>query len=680
MDLTRLLSPKSIALFGGKWAGIVAEQCRRLGFEGPIWQVNPRRAAAGEDGYVASIEALPAVPDAAFVAVPRDAAVEISADLAARGIGGLVCFASGFEETRSDEGMALAARLVAETGEVPFLGPNCYGFINYFDKVSLWPDEIARQDVDSGIGFISQSGTISITMAHNQRSLPLGYVVSAGNQARVTVDDLMLYMARDARITAIGLYLEGVKDPARFVETVRQVRALGKPIALIKTGRTEASARAALTHTGSLSGSDAVFDALCERLGIARCHTLAHLCETLKLLHQAGPLSGDRVLVLGSSGGDMAIAADLAAERRLDLAPLPAKTETALRAIYGDRLVYANPFDMNTYSWYDHAAMALQIQALSAAEYDAIVYMLDTPDPANSDPSAFVAAIDVFLRETKAAGQTACMMSSLPELTPKAVRERILAAGSTPLQGLPEGLFALDAAARIGAAWKAARPLERVAGAEDGEVLSEHDAKALLARFGVPVPDGRLCPLDDAGRTAASIGFPVAVKASSAALAHKSEAGGVALDLSTTEDVEAAARSMAHLSDHVLVESMVGDGVAEILVGVTTDPQFGLTLVLASGGILTEIFKDAVTLLFPLDRNEIRAALARLTVRPLLDGFRGKPAGDIEALISAVEAIAAFAAAHAGRLCELDMNPLIVRPKGLGVVAADALLKLRKED
>ena len=684
MDLTRLLSPKSIAFFGGKWADIAVEQCRRLGFAGPIWRVNPRRAAAGEPGFISSIEDAPELPDAAFVAVSREAAIGVSANLAARKIGGMVCFASGFDETRSEEGVALARRLLDETGDTPFLGPNCYGFINAFDKVSLWPDEIVHQTIDRGVGFISQSGTIAITMAHNQRALPLGYVVSAGNQARVTVDDLMLHMAQDDRVTAIGLYLEGIRDPDRFIETVETIRALGKPIALIKSGRTEASAKAALTHTGSLSGSDAVFDALCDRLGIARCNTLSQLCETLKLLHQVGPLPGNKVLILGSSGGDMAIATDLADKLSLDLAPLPDKTELALRDIYGDRLVYSNPFDMHIYSWYDHDAMARQVQALSAANYDAIVYVLDTPDPINSDPSAFIAAIDLFLREAKAAGQTACMMSSLSELTPKAVRDRIMAAGATPLQGLPEGLFALEAAARIGAAWKTAKPIEHIKALEDGGpvkgmVLSEWEGKSLLASFGLPVPAGQTCSPADAGSIAETIGFPVVAKVSSADLAHKTEAGGVRLNLKNAHEVGQAAGEMAHLSDRVLVEEMVTDGVAEILVGLSSDVQFGLILVIGSGGTMTELYKDAVTCLFPIDREQIRSTLERLTVWPLVQGFRGRPAGDVEALIDAIMAVETFAKAQSGKISDLDINPLIVRPVGKGVVVADALLKIQKD-
>lgn len=676
MDLTRLLSPKSIAFYGGKWADIAVDQCRRLGFDGPIWQINPRRAANGEPGFIGSIEEAPALPDAAFVAVSREAAVTVSADLSQRGVGGMVCFASGFDETRTEEGVALADRLSAETGDTPFLGPNCYGFINGFDKVSLWPDEIVHQTIERGVGFISQSGTISITMAHNQRSLPLGYVVSVGNQARVTVDDLILHMAHDDRVTAIGLYLEGIKDPDHFIKTVETVRALGKPIALIKSGRTEASAQAALTHTGSLSGSDAVFDALCDRLGIARCDTLSQLCETLKLLHQVGPLSGNKVLILGSSGGDMAIATDLADKTSLDLAPMPVHTETALREIYGDRLVYSNPFDIHIYSWYDHDAMARQIQALSGADYDALIYMLDTPDPAYCDPTAFVEAIDVYLRETKAARQTACMMSSLSELTPKSVRERILDAGSTPLQGLPEGLFALEAAAKVGAAWRAAKPIQRIHGGQNGLTLPEAEGKHLLSVAGLPIPTGRLCSIEDAGQVAESLGFPVVVKASSKDLAHKTEAGGVALNLRSVAAVQEAAHAMSGLCDQVLVEEMITDGVAEVLVGLTVDAQFGLTLVIGSGGTMTEIYRDAVTCLFPIDRAQIRSILERLTVWPLLQGFRGKPAGDVDALIDTVLAIAAFAEARPGEICDLDINPLIVRPLGNNVVAADVLLNI----
>ncbi|MEM8812128.1 MAG: acetate--CoA ligase family protein [Pseudomonadota bacterium] len=679
MDLHRLLNPKSIAFFGGQWASIAADQCRRLGFAGSIWQVNPKRAAAGEPGFFADVASLPEAPDAAFVAVSRAATVELLPELRARDVGGLVCFASGFEEVGDEEARSLSDRLLRDSGDLPFIGPNCYGFINFFDRASLWPDEIAYRPAEKGVAFISQSGTITITVAHNRRSLPLGYAISAGNQTQVTVDDLMLHMAADDRITAIGLYLEGIKDPERFIETVEQVRAAGKPIALVKAGRTEAAAQAALTHTGSLSGSDAVFNALCERLGIARCETLAELCETLKLFHQAGPLAGDKVLVLGASGGDMVMAADKAAGTGLDLAPLPPATEGDLRTLYGDRVVYSNPFDTHIYSWYDHEALAYQFRALSAAGYDALAYMLDVPDPAECDPAAFVEAIKIYLRETKRSGQVACLLSSLPETIPEPVRELMLEAGATPLQGLGEGLFALDAAARIGVSWRAGGTVRLVPGTSDGRLLSEAEGKGILKGAGLPVPDGRITSPLQAVSLATEIGFPVALKISAASVAHKTEAGGVFLNLPDEAAVGEAARTLSRIGDEVLVERMIDDGVAELLIGIRSDPQFGLTLVLASGGILTELLKDAETLLFPIDAETVGSALRRLTVWPLLEGFRGKPAGDVAAVIETVLAVAAFAEARAGTLADLEINPLIVRPTGCGVAVADVLMRLGKE-
>lgn len=679
MNLTRLLSPRSVAFVGGQWADIAARQCRALGFAGEVWQVNPRRAAAGEAGFAHSLADLPVPPDSTFLAVPREKAGDLAGDLNRAGAGGAVCFAAGFNETGSTEGRCLLDTLLTAADDMPVLGPNCYGFINYFDRVALWPDEIAPALVERGVGFISQSGTIAITMSHNQRALPLGYVVSAGNQAMVSIEDLMLHMADDPRITALGLYLEGVRDAERFVRTLEKVRDMGKPVALIKAGRTDAARQAALTHTGSMTGSDAVFDALCARLGVARCDTLAQLCETLKILHVSGPLAGNRVLVLGASGGDMAMTSDLAARTGLDLAPLPGPAEDALRALYGDRLVYSNPFDANTYSWYDHDALAAQFRALCTAGYDCVVYVLDTPDPAHCDPAAFEAAIRIFVRECRAARQTACMLSSLPELTPAGIRALVIEAGATPLQGLPEGLFALDAASRIGAAWGRSEPVRLLSGSPNGRVLAEAEGKNRLAEAGIPVPEGRTCPPEAAVDIAKTLSFPLVLKTAAAELAHKTEAGGVALGLRDEAAVASAAKKLGDLADRVLIERMIEDGVAEILIGVERDGQFGLTLTLASGGTLTELIRDPVLLLFPVSAPAVRDALARLTVWPLLNGFRGRPAADVEALVEAVLRIAGFAESLAPALAALEINPLIVRPAGRGVVAADCLMTLLEE-
>ena len=257
----------------------------------------------------------------------------IAAALARRGAGGFVCFAAGFSETATAEGERLTQELIEAAGELPVFGPNCYGFVNFFDGAALWPDQVVGRRRERGVALICQSGTLALNLLYNDRSLPIGLALTVGNQTRLAAEDLVDLMSADERITAIGLYLEGVRDMGRFAAAATKAARAGKPIALVKSGRTEAASRTVRTHTGALSGADAAFDALCAQAGIARCESLAALCETLKIFHLGGPLRGHRVLAMGASGGDMAMTADAARDLTLDFSPIPASTSSELTSI-----------------------------------------------------------------------------------------------------------------------------------------------------------------------------------------------------------------------------------------------------------------------------------------------------------------------------------------------------------
>jgi acetyl-CoA synthetase len=674
----RLLAPRSVALFGGDWADAVAAGSRKIGYAGELWRVHPSRPSTPAQHYFRSVEELPGAPDAAFLAAPNREVPGIAAALAARGAGGFVCFAAGFSETGSAEGRRLTEELLASAGALPFFGPNCYGFINFFDGVALWPDQVVGTRRERGVALICQSGTISLNLLFNGRSLPVGLIVTVGNQTRLAAEDLIELLATDERVTAFGLYLEGVKDIGRFAQAVAAARAAGKPVALVKAGRTAAAARTAHTHTGALAGADAAFDAFCRQAGIARCDSLGTLCETLKVFHCGGPLGGKRVLVMGASGGDMAMTADNSRALGLDFAPLPAASAASLREILSERVAIANPFDFQTYVWFDRPRMRAMFSVTQRAGYDAVGFMIDCPPEGQADASAYLNGIEEFIAASPGARSRAAVISSLPESLPPATREQCLAAGVVPLQGQREALEALDLAASVGDAWRCGARVElrrpRVPG-ERSRALSEHEAKAALSAYGVRVPRSAVVRPHEAAAAAEALGFPVVIKATGA-LEHKSEVGGVVLNVRSTAEAAAAAQRLAPLSELLLIEAMVADGVAEVLVGVTVDPQFGQLLVLGAGGVLTELLRDSVTLLPPFDAAAVAAALQRLRVAKLLGGFRGRPAGDVPALVETALACARYAQANLDTLAELDINPVIVRPAGSGAVAVDALIRL----
>ena len=676
--LQRLLAPRSLALIGGDWADAALAATRVIGYAGEVWRIHPTRPSSATQHYFRSVDELPAGPDAAFVAAPAREVPAIVAALARHGAGGFVCFAAGFSETATPEGQRLTDELVASAGDLPFFGPNCYGFVNFFDSAALWPDQVVGPRRDRGVALICQSGTIALDLLYNGRSVPIGCALSVGNQTRLAAEELIEHFGADERVTAIGLYLEGICDVARFARAVAGARAAGKPIALVKTGRTAASTEAARTHTGSLAGADAAFDAFCAQAGVARCESLATLCETLKIFHCGGPLAGRRLLAMGASGGDTAMAADAARHLGLEFPPFPPAAAATLQRILTERVHISNPFDFHSHAWFDYARQREMFGVALRAGYDAVGFLLDCP-PAGADDSTYLSVIEQFAAAVPGAATRAALISSLPESLGSAIREKCLASGIVPLQGQREALEALDLAGAVGEAWKRGPALElqrpRAAPAT-AHSLSEHAAKQALAAYGVPVPRARLSTPAEAADTAAALGFPVVIKAAGATLEHKSDVGGVVLNLRSETEAAAAAQRLSSLSPTLLIEEMVTDGVAEVLVGMRVDAQFGLLLVLGAGGVLTELLRDSVTLLPPFTAASITAALGKLRAAPLLAGYRGRPAADVEALVETVLACTRYARDNLERLAELDLNPVIVRPRGRGAVAVDALIRL----
>jgi acetate---CoA ligase (ADP-forming) len=677
--LGRLLAPRSLALIGGAWADAALSASRAIGYAGEVWRIHPARPSSAAAHYYRSVDELPGAPDAAFIAAPNREVPAIAQALARRGAGGFVCFAAGFSETATPAGERLTQELLTAAGDLPFFGPNCYGFVNFFDGAALWPDQLVGRRRERGVALICQSGTIALNLLFNQRSLPIGCVLTVGNQTRLAAEDLVELMAADPRVSAIGLYLEGVRDPERFAAAVAHARSAGKALALVKSGRTDAASRTVRTHTGALAGADAAFDAFCRAAGVARCESLASLCETLKVLHVGGPLRGRRVLAMGASGGDMAMTADAARALRLEFAPIPPEPARALGALLSERVHIANPFDFHTHVWFDYPRQRTMFSIAQRAGFDAVAFLVDCPPAPAADDATYVKVIEEFAAALPGAATRAAVLSSLPESLSSATRELCLAAQVVPLQGQREGLEALDLAAGIGECWASGarvelrRPRAPPAGVR---TLSEPEAKAALAAFGVPVPRARAVRAAEAAHAASALGFPVVIKAAGATLEHKSDVGGVVLNVSSAAEAAAAVQRLSALSDTLLVEEMIEDAVAEVLVGITLDPQFGQLLVLGAGGVLTELLRDSVTLLPPFTEAAVTQALGQLRMAPLLNGYRGRAGADVPALVATVLAVTRYAAAHLEQLAELDLNPVIVRPRGRGAVAVDALIRL----
>ena len=685
MRLQRLLHPRSIAFIGGSECAIALERTQALGFEGRIWAVNPRRPHLGGVPTIPSITDIDGSPDAAFIALPRALTPEAVAALRALGCGGAVIYAAGFAETGDlDRQRAL---LEAADG-MPLLGPNCYGFINTTARVALWPDEHALSPVERGVALVTQSGNIGCNLTMMQRGLPIAALLTLGNQADVDIAAAVDAFAQDPRITAIGLHIEGLRDPQAFAAAAARAQAAGKPVVALKTGRSPQGARIALSHTASMAGEDRICEALFERYGVARAPTLSALVETLKLLHFGGPITGRRLVSLSCSGGEAALVADLAPAHGLSFPPFSEAAARGVAATLNDLVHIDNPLDYHTFIWNQREALENTFAAAMAGGFDTALLILDTPTHPAMKPDSWLVTARAWAAAQRRVGARAVVVATLPEGMPPRLADELGAAGIAPLIGIEDALSALAAAAAIGERYarpvaalpwptgptSRAMPDDDLNAATTGRVVRESEAKALLARYGLVVPMTAECALADAPQVAAGIGFPVVLKISDESIAHKSDVGGVALGLRSADEVTAAAGRMAALGDRVLVEQMVGGAVAELIVGVVRDPQFGFALLIGAGGVLAELITDSVTLLLPATHEDIERAVKRLRVWTLIEGHRGRK-GDADSVLRAIEAIADFAEAHRDDLLELDVNPLLVLPDR--AVAVDALIKTR---
>jgi acyl-CoA synthetase (NDP forming) len=687
-NLRRLLSPRHVAFIGGQRLAAPIGYCLEAGFTGEIWPVNPTYPEIAGKRCYKSLADLPAPPDASFIGVPRELTVEMVRQLSAMGAGGAVCYAAGFAEV-GGEGIALQRSLVEAAGDLAAIGPNCYGLLNYVDGVAMFASGFGGGRTKRGVAIVAQSGNLALNLTQNDRSVPLSYVITAGNQAVLKLADYIEVLAEDAHVSAIALYIEGLTDVPGFSRAVLKARSNGKQVVAFKAGRSELGAKLAMSHTSSLAGSDKLYDALFQRLGVIRVDNIAGLLETSKLLSVCGVPKGDRLAVFTCSGADNLMTADLAARHGVRLPELSAAQTASLRAQLPDFASVSNPLDYNTSLWGNLEALTRCFDTVMQGDVDAGMLIIDYPptDPdGQRDCNISVDALIAACR--KAGGKTPIAASDLSELIPASARERMMAEGCVPLQGLETAVAAFGAAANLArqsASLELALP-DLPPAPEGASLREEWDCKQRLASFGLKAPEGRFVAPAEAAKAAAEIGFPVALKLGRPALAHKTEAGAVALNLRSAEDVERAVAAMTESvarykpglkPERFLVEKQVAGAVAELIVGVNRDPQFCLVMVVGMGGVLVELVEDAATLLLPTSRETVATALGGLKVAKLLRGYRGKPAGDMEAAIDAIMAIARFAEAHGDRLVELDVNPLMVLPRG--AVAVDALIVMSGE-
>ena len=694
LSLQRLIRPRSVAIVGasekaGALGASVLANLERAHFKGAIHLINPRRAEIGGRPCLASVDDLPEGVDAAVLAIPRAAVLDTVRALARRKAGAAIIFSAGFAETGA-EGFAEQRELarIAAEADMTIEGPNCLGLVNFVDGLPLTFVELPgdRLGARPGIGLVSQSGAMAAVLAVTlaSRGLGLSYSISTGNEAASGVEDYVEYLVDDPDTRVIAMIVEQFRKPARFLAAARRAGAAGKPIVLLHPGRSSAARESAATHTGALAGDYEVMRLKVERAGVLLVETLEELGDVAEMvLRLPAPEPGGAAVVC-ESGAYKALTLDLAEREGLPLAPLGDADSPSLRAALPDFVPVSNPLDVTAQALVDPDLYARVLAALIADQRVQSVLLAIIQTDAVTAKLKFppiLAAIET-LRPAKRV-----VFAGLDEgaAVPLEYVERLRALN---VPYFPSAERAVRALARL-ARWKGAAPAspapkrgETAALAGLAGVIPEWRAKAALAPLGITFPQGALATtFVEAAAIAAKIGYPVAIKAQSAELAHKSDAGGVIVGL---RDDSALAHGWAKLADNVgrsrpglavdgvLIEAMAAPGV-ELIVGGRNDPEWGPVVVVGFGGVQAEILKDSRLLNPDANEPEILAELKKLKGAALLEGFRGSPPLDVEAVARIVRAIGHLVLTEPS-VREIDLNPVVVYPRGEGAVALDALM------
>ncbi|WP_338550428.1 acetate--CoA ligase family protein [Roseovarius phycicola] len=687
-NFERLLNPRHIAFVGGADAVVAVGETRRAGFQGQMWVVNPKRDTLAGIACVPQLEDLPEAPDAVFLAIPAAAVSDAVRRLAQMGAGGIVCYSAGFGEAHA-AGRALEEDVRAALGDMVLIGPNCYGLINYIGKSALWPFAHGGSCPGYGAAIITQSGMFSSDITMSQRSLPMAYMMSVGNQADLGLTELVDLLCDREEVRAIGLHIEGLSDVPAFERVSLKALQAGKPIVALKTGRSAIGQSLTLSHTGSLAGSNELYEALFARTGIISVTNPSQFLETLKYLCVVGAPDGKEVLGFTCSGGGATMLADHGEAIGLRFAGFDATAQDVLADLLPPIATVSNPLDYTTPIWgQPEHTRPVFAKALELAQAQATVLVQDYPAPGLDETEQLYLNDGLAFAEAAAkTGVPAAICATIPENMGAHIREAFLARGVAPMQGIHETLNAIrdavwwsTARKRISSA--APKPLILAASPIHTRILSEAAAKDRLADAGFPVPAGRQVPGEELASAARDFAYPAVLKMMGPALAHKTEAGAVALNLSCPDALLKAADDMRDavarysdqaVTDSFLVEPMAAPPLAELVVGIRHDAQFGLAMTLGSGGVLVELVGDAVSLLLPAIPEDIEDALNGLRVARLLEGFRGQPTADKNAVVAALCALADFAIAHVDEIAEIEINPLFVYEKG--VMAVDALIQ-----
>ena len=691
--MEHLLRPRSVAIVGasaspGALGASVLGNLERFGFKGDIHLINPKRTEIGGRACLKSIEELPVGVDAAVLAIPRAGVLEAVRGLARRKVGAAVIFSSGFAEG-GEEGRAEQreiARIAAAHGML-IEGPNCLGLVNHVDGIALTFVETSPAPLRGrpGIGIVSQSGAMACVLATmlSSRGLGISYSISTGNEAASGVEDFIEYLLTEPNTRVIGMIVEQFRLPRRLVSLARRAREIGKRLVLLHPGRSHRARESAATHTGALAGNYALMRAKVEAEGVITVESLEELGDVLEITLRTAGLIRQGTAVMTESGAFKALTLDLCEQVGLMLPMLDDANAPALRAAMPDFVPVSNPLDLTAQGLVDPDIYRRTLLALAADErFGAIILDIIQTDPATCERK-FPAGL-AGLREVKSAALIVCAGLDEGAPVPAHYIEELRALG-VPYFSSPDR--AVRAIARLAAAalretLAASEPIRRVGAALPAGVIPEYRAKAFLSALGVPVPAGRFVrTLEEAARAADALGYPIALKAQSEGLSHKSDVGGVVLGLGDRDALTSGWNQLhADLTRHlpdlkldgVLIEKMAQPGL-ELIIGGRNDPEWGPVVLAGLGGVQAELLQDVTLILPGQSRRSIIEALRRLKCGALLSGYRGSPPRDLPAVAELIDRVGCILSGEPS-IREIDLNPVIAYPAAEGVLALDALM------
>jgi acetate---CoA ligase (ADP-forming) len=674
----RTLRARSVALVGAseraKWPRDIHASLRDGGYPGKIYPINPKYREVWGIPCYPDFAALPSPAEHAAVIVPAPHVISVLEDGVQHGLKSATVYAAGVGDGTDPESLERGRRLkeICAANDLVVAGPNCMGAHSWREKLFLYPNtSIAKLQAGSVAVAFQSGGTLQFwVQSAGDRGVKFSYAVSTGNEIDLDIADYLNFFVEDENTKLIVLFLEGIRRPDAFMTAAAKALAARKPIIAIKSGRTAQSREAALSHTGAIAGDFAAYEAMCERYGIVSCRNLDDMVETA-LAFQAGRLpKGNRIGFVTTSGGTVDLLWDYAESERSVFPPFEKRTVAALKPMMQDGILPSNPLDAGIPTGMENAAKMCEA-VLNDPNVDMVAWASQLPGRKAKwdDVKPIRRLLDVTDKPFVGFGRMYYQVTQEGLNAQESI-------GIPFLQGLEPTLRALNALAFYSE--RAGRKIRPIPAPKKSN-LTPQALEKTLAQYGITLPrSGVAKTAADAIRVAGRIGYPVALKIVSEDIGHKTEAGGVILNLKTAAEVSSAVRALSAAARRYkkaarisgfLVQEMV-DGV-ETIVGTRIDPMYGPLLLVGSGGIMVELARDIAIRMLPTAAGDVRAMIDELKLKPLLAGFRGQPAADEAALVKAAMGLSRFFLDHRDKLLDIEINPLIVRRKGKGAVAVD---------